>query len=153
MPRKFLHKFIPDAKSVRGNRFISKISFVVDNPHIWHLSRRSFSRAFFIGLLIAWLPLPFQMVAVAFLSVLFSANLPVSIALVWLSNPFTIPFFYYVSYVVGSYILGIDSSNFSIENFIPLFLGGFVLGLMFGVIGYFASSIWWIQLVRYRRRT
>lgn len=38
-------------------------------------------------------------------AIIFSANLPISIALVWISNPITMPFIFYLAYKLGAMIL------------------------------------------------
>jgi uncharacterized protein (DUF2062 family) len=44
-----------------------------------------------VGLFCAFIPVPFQMLLAAPSAIIFSANLPVSIALVWITNPITMP--------------------------------------------------------------
>ena len=69
------------------------------------LNRRSVSRAVLVGVFIGLLPMPFQMVAVLALLPFLSFNAPIALALVWVSNPLTMPFIFYAEYVTGNYLL------------------------------------------------
>ena len=50
----------------------------------------------------------FQMIPAAFCAVYFRANLPLSLAGVWVSNPITMPPMMYIGYEFRNVILGID---------------------------------------------
>ncbi len=58
---------------------------------LWRINCDSVSRGVAIGLFAAAIPLmPFQMVIAAFLAIIIRANLPISVAVSWISNPFTL---------------------------------------------------------------
>lgn len=61
----------------------------------------------FWGIVCAWIPLPSQMLIAAACAILFRVNLPLSIALTWISNPFTMLPILYSSYCIGSLIFGV----------------------------------------------
>ncbi len=69
------------------------------------INRKSVSRAVFWGLLIGFIPMPFQMLAVLALTPFTKFNVPIAISMVWLSNPFTMPFMYYMEYQTGNFLL------------------------------------------------
>ena len=77
----------------------------------WTFNRDSVSRSFALGLFIAFIPptpLPVHLVACALLGVYFRLNLPVLIATVFVSNPFTWVPQVAGSLWVGAKLLGLD---------------------------------------------
>jgi len=120
--------------------------------------------ALFWGLWISMLPIVgIQMVVVFLVSLLVRANLPLIVALQWISNPLTMGPIYFADYKIGMTLLkllGLDYpsnkllspnyewSEFSykellrlIDTFPPMFLGGSVLGVFFGVLAVFLYKI------------
>ena len=71
-------------------------------------SRIPFCRGVVIGIFWGWMPMFFQMIPAAYCAILFRANLPLSVAGVWISNPITMPPMRYFAYLFGNYILNID---------------------------------------------
>jgi len=94
------------------------------------------------------------------LAILIRSNLIVSVGLVWITNPITIPPIFYFTYKVGTYILGtkpIDGSmEFGYQYIIaelasiwwPLITGSIVCAIIFSVISYFLVNILWVWNVR-----
>lgn len=147
---------MPTPDKIKNLKGLGVLGSWLHNPSIWHLHRHSVSKAFLIGLFWMAIPIPSQMLASAISAVLFRANLPISVALVWISNPLTMPPIFYFNYLVGAYILGHPPSenwHFELswewmvntlgELWLPLFLGSFVVGLVLGVIGYFTVDLLW----------
>jgi uncharacterized protein (DUF2062 family) len=65
------------------------------------------ARGMAVGLWVAWTPLMgFHMLIALGLSILFRANKALAIALVWLSNPFTLIPVYLPAYLVGRFFVG-----------------------------------------------
>ena len=134
----------------------------LQNPAIWHLHRHSVSKAFFIGLFWMAIPMPSQMIAAAITAIIFRANLPLSVVLVWITNPITIPPIFYFNYLVGTYILGYESADklhFELtlewmmttlgDLWVPLFLGSFVVGIVLGLLGFLTINlIWRMQVLK-----
>ena len=155
MPKKIIKRFIPDHQTIKDNKYLKVFGSLLHNANLWHLNRHSVAKAFAVGLFCAFIPVPFQMVLAAGAAILFKANLPLSIALVWLTNPLTIPVIFYACYVVGTLILGVPEQAFTFEaswqwiveslsTIGPAFLVGCVfLAITFSVLGYVGiQSLW-----------
>ena len=96
MKSKFFKKFVPDAKTLTANPALKPLRHLLIKKHLFHLNRRSVARATFIGIFCSFIPVPWQMIIAAALCVFFRANVPLGVALVWISNPVTMgPIFYF----------------------------------------------------------
>ncbi len=108
MPKKFLRKHLPKPKDLSEHRALRPVRKWLKEPEIWHLHRRSVAGAAFIGMFCAWLPVPFQMLIAAVLAVASRCNLPMSVVLVWITNPLTMPPMFYFAYRLGAWLLNVD---------------------------------------------
>lgn len=155
MPKKLIQRFSPKPETLKNHPHLKHLGEALQNPNLWHLNRRSAAGAVAIGLFCAWMPIPFQMLLASVLAMCFSVNLPLSVALVWLSNPLTMPPLFYVAYVLGSYLLNepLVEFNFELsfewlanmfETIAPaLLLGSFILAFISAAIGYFSLRLFW----------
>lgn len=162
MPKKLLQRYMPHPGKIREIKSLEFLGDKLHAPNLWHLNRRSVSLAFAIGLWAMYTPpLPWQMVIAAVLAVYFNANLPISVALVWITNPVTWVPLYYLAYKVGSLALGQGSFDFtrfselfSIETAwelgAPLLLGCFILMNVGAALGYTVIQFLWRRSVRHR---
>lgn len=121
-------------------------------------NRKMVSRAVFIGLFIAFIPMPMQMLAVVAFIPFTRFNVPIALAMCWLSNPFTMPAMYYVEYLTGSFLLGIEttpvemtlewfSQNLS-NIFIPLYVGTAFYSISVSSLAYYLVNHLWRSSVR-----
>lgn len=114
-----------------------------------------------MGLFMAWVPVPFQMLLAAGGAILCRVNLPLSVALVWISNPLTMPPLFYGAYLTGCQLLGKPALNIDIQftwSWLisvletvapPLLLGSLVLALLSSLLGYTQIRTFWrINTVR-----
>lgn len=156
MPKKFIKRYMPDHEKIRNNTQLNKVfGTLLHDPNLLHLNRRSVSMAFFVGLFMAFVPLPTQMVMAAAIAILIRCNLPIAIGLVWISNPVTMPPLFYFAYKVGTWILGTPEHKFTFDlswewlgtelAFIwePFLLGCAISGLVFGTLGYISVRLLW----------
>jgi hypothetical protein len=107
------------------------------------------------GLFFAFVPIPFQMILAAGAAILFRINLPLSVVLVWITNPVTIPAIFYFAYLVGNWTLGTPPQATEFELTIkwfsaslngiwrPLLLGSFICGTVSGLTGYVTIRLFW----------
>lgn len=72
------------------------------------MNRRSISKGVWVGLFWGFIPMPMQMLAVMLTTPIIRFNVPVAMAMVWLSNPLTMPAMYYMEYLTGNFLLGRD---------------------------------------------
>lgn len=155
MARKIIKRFIPGPDWVKKQRSLRFLGRWIHDPNIWHLNRHSVSNAVFIGLALAFFPLPLQMLLAAALAVLSRANLPLSVVLVWISNPLTMAPIFYSAYLVGLAVTGAPVNEFDFElswNWLshglaavwqPFLLGCLLCGLFFGSLGYATVRLAW----------
>ncbi|MCL6414778.1 DUF2062 domain-containing protein [Aestuariirhabdus sp. Z084] len=155
MPRKLIKRYLPDPQTIKGNRYLSFLGHRIHDANLWHLNRRSAATAFFVGIFCAFLPIPFQMVVAATLAVIFRCNLPLSVALVWISNPITMPAIFYFTYKVGCYLFDTPIRDLTFEFtaewieaemsaiWQPLLGGSLVTGTIVGAFCYFIIRFYW----------
>ncbi|MBI1194276.1 MAG: DUF2062 domain-containing protein [Gammaproteobacteria bacterium] len=160
MAKRLLKRFVPDHKVIKEHKLLRSFGTFLHNPNLWHLNRRSVPKAFAIGLFMAFVPVPFQMWLSAGAAIVFEANLPISVALVWLTNPLTMPPIFYFCYLVGTWILDAPEQAFAFELtwdwlihkmayiWEPFLLGCFVLGTISAILGYFVIKLFWVFRVR-----
>ena len=106
--KKFFKKYTPDRDTVKSNKMLNFLGSSLFHEELWKFNRISFCRATAIGVFLGWMPMLFQMIPAAYFAVVFRANLPLSVAGVWISNPITMPPMMYFAYLVGNWLLNLD---------------------------------------------
>ena len=114
MPRRFLKRYMPSPERIKESKSLRFMGSMLHDPNLWHLNRHSVARAMAIGLFVSMLPLPMQMLISASVAMPARANLPISVGLVWLTNPVTMPMIFFAEYKVGTLLLG--APNFVIST-------------------------------------
>lgn len=117
MPRKFFRKYLPHADAVRSHRLVSPFSGWLAHPNLWHLNRRSVSRAVGIGLFAGLMPGPLQMLTALLLGIPLRANLPVALLMTLYTNPLTIVPLYLLAFAYGRLILQENHHPVAVEPF------------------------------------
>jgi uncharacterized protein (DUF2062 family) len=155
MAKKIIQRFMPNQESIKNHKSLQFLGDRLHEPNLWHLNRQSVAKAFAIGLFFAWVPLPTQMAMAAFAAIYFRANMAISVALVWVSNPLTMPPLYYGAYVLGLWVLQIPPSTEEIEFTLdtvlsglggiwePFLIGCFIIGVICSFLGYFGIKALW----------
>ncbi|MFN3786193.1 MAG: DUF2062 domain-containing protein [Thiothrix sp.] len=155
MPRKFLRKWYPDPEKLKEHKQLQFLGDTLNIPCLWYFNRRNVATAFAIGLGCMWLPIPFQSLLAAVLAVLFRANLPLSVVLVFITNPITMPPMLYGAYLLGANILGASTAGFNFEASLewlthgllliwkPFFLGVSIMAIASALLGYYGVQLLW----------
>lgn len=165
MPKHLIKRITPDHKVIREHRHLRIFGKRLHDANLWHLNRRSASGAFAVGLFTAFMPLPFQMVIAAAAAIVFRVNLPLSIVLVWATNPITIPPLFYGAYRIGAWILGTPPIELELELSVdymmnelgevwePLLFGCLLCGFVSATIGYSViRGLWRWHIIKHLKQ-
>lgn len=128
-------------------------------PELFGTNRRAVTRALLVGLFIAFIPMPGQMVAVVLLTPFVRFNVLIALGTVWLTNPATMPFIYFAEYEIGRVVLmqpPLPEMQVSLtwfrENFervvLPLYTGALFLSTGISVSVFIAADRLWVRSVR-----
>lgn len=166
MAKKFFQQLAPDAAKLKQYRSLRWLGNSLEDPNIWHLNRQSVARAFLIGFIVAFMPIPLQMFIAGACALWFHANLPIAVMLVWMTNPVTFAPMFYAAYRVGAWLLQQEPMPIAFEPSFdilieqisqvwqPLLLGSTVCGVLTGLIAY--AIIWrlwrWQVISRWEER-
>ncbi len=171
MARKLIRRYLPNRQTIRGYRPLRVFGRLLHDPNIWHLNRYSTSGAVAVGLFMAFMPIPFQMVAAGGLAIMLRLNLPLAVALVWVTNPITIPPLFLFCYNIGTCEIGNVYQELAfawswewfraelVQRSEPLLVGCSIVGFLSALAGYFSARMLWRWHVirawenRKRRRT
>src|SRR5580700_1978539 len=166
--RRWLKRVTPNRHSLEKIWCVKRLTALFPDRSCWTFNRSGVTRAFALGLFIAFIPptplLPVHLVICAMLGVYFRLNLPVLVATVFVSNPFTWVPQVAGSLWVGAKLLGLDLMPFlrAISHHTlwadmgvlwpPLLLGALVLGLIAAACGYVLAQAAWRARVIYQLR-
>lgn len=105
-----LRRHIPSRDAIRANPRLSWFHPWLNDPKLWHWSRRGVAMGValgvFFGLLIPIAQIPVSVTA----AVVLRANIPVAIASTLVSNPVTFAPIYYGAYKLGLWVTGADKA-------------------------------------------
>lgn len=166
--KKQISRYLPSQQDLQKHYYLRRFNTVIRQPRLWHCNRHSIAIACFIGLFVAMIPLPMQMLIAASSAALFQANLPLSVSLVWISNPITMPPIFYFAYQLGANLLQVETvslSNatlspdaFALDNitsnflsvWLPLLTGSLLIGTVLGLAGFYTVNWIWRRNVLLR---
>jgi uncharacterized protein (DUF2062 family) len=161
MPRKFLKRFFPAPEQIRSHESLRFLGALLHDANLWHLNRRSVAGAFAVGLFVCFIPVPMQMALAAIVAVIFRVNLPISVSLVWVTNPLTMPVLFYFAYVAGVLVLGVELEPFAFEfsadwlflelgtRWRPFLLGCLIMASLSSLLGFvLVRLLWRLHLVK-----
>ena len=160
--KKFFKDNLPKPEDLKKYKALSILGDSIFEKNLWIINKHTLSRALAIGLFWGWMPMFFQMIPAAFCAVYFRANLPLSLAGVWISNPITMPPMMYIGYEFGNFVLGIDplfdkfQASFewigSVFSLIwePLLVGTMIIGVSSAIIGFISVHFFW-KIIAYKK--
>jgi uncharacterized protein (DUF2062 family) len=141
----------------------SKICDLIRKYHIpkeyISINRRSITKGIFWGLFFGFIPMPFQMLAVLALTPFMKFNVPIAMTMVWLSNPLTMPFMYYMEYQTGNFLLDLPplpdlkltlawfQENLS-DIVLPLYVGTIPYSLFVSGGVYLIVNFLWVRSIK-----
>nr|WP_207184496.1 DUF2062 domain-containing protein [Rubrivivax gelatinosus] len=171
-----MRRWLPDAESIRSNRWLRWLGPALHHPRLWHLSRRGLALGmalgFFFGLLVPLAQIPLSAAA----AVALRANVPAAVASTLVSNPLTFGPLYYAAWRLGSAVLGEPAQppaalvapevepaadvswwQRAVQRILgvgkPLLLGLAMMATGVGITTYFVvSAIWRLKVLWKRRR-
>ena len=151
MIRKTLKK---TTKSDKLKEFLKKYKI---NPEFLSTNRKMITRGLMLGLFIAFIPMPMQMAATLLFMPFFRFNVPMAVATVWITNPFTMPPIYVIEYYTGSFFLGTEITDVQMslewftdnidDIFIPLYTGALFYSVTSSVLAYYLVRFFWKRSV------
>jgi uncharacterized protein (DUF2062 family) len=159
--KKLIQRYVPGKKVFDETSNLGPLHKFTHDPYIWHLNRRSVSGGVAVGLFCAYLPMPMETLVAAALAIILRVNLPISVALVWISNPLTWIPMYGAGYMVGAHLLNIPPVSYEdmtiawlLDQALPLWLGSIILGALLSAVGYIITRIlWrWLSIRSWKRR-
>ena len=111
MAKHFFQFWLPSPERVNSLKIIKIFGKYASNPQLWYVNRKSISKAVFIGTFWGILPIPLHSALIIITVLLFEANLPISLLLAWIMNPFTIVPILIFAFWIGTQIYGVHMIN------------------------------------------
>lgn len=170
---KRLKKMLPTRDELKNHPHLKHFGDWLHHPNLWHFNRKSVAGAVGLGLFACFLPVPGQMAVSGTLAILLRRNVPISVAMVWLTNPLTMAPVFYITYTFGAFLTGAAPLNLNEVTFsqitlewveskadliwLPFLVGSVATGMISGAMGYFGVlAIWrwriWNMLAKKRAK-
>lgn len=150
---------MPTREELLANRWLRPFAAHLSSPLIWRFNRRGVSRGAALGLFSGFAVPIAQTPFAAVFAVGARANLPVAALSTFITNPLTVPFIYYLAYLVGSTLLRVKVETIFalspdagfIERSVmwlvtlagPTYVGLLVFAAVSAAIGYFGVNLGW----------
>lgn len=155
--RESLKKRLPTKDSLLQWRILRAFEEHIHDHNLWHFHRRGVARGVAIGLFCAYLPIPWEMIPAALVAIWLRGNLPLSVALVWITNPLTWVPLYAPGYLLGAWLLGQPVPSWDqiglgtlTKGYGALWLGCVIIGAVLAFLGF--HLVHWIWNLRAAER-
>lgn len=146
--------------------FMQPFRVLLEHPVYWALNRRNVTRAFALGVFLAFVPLPGSFLLAAILALILRLNVPAAVAGTLVNNPLTMVPLFFSAYWVGTQLLGVPERAVEFHMtwewlrtgllpiWKPFLLGCLVMGMLSALAGYaILGGLWHVTLVmKYHRR-
>ncbi len=159
--KRVLQRYLPQRHAIHSHRSLKFLGDRLHDPLLWHLNRHAVAGGISVGLFVAFIPIPLQMVLAAIVAIALRVNVPAAVLGAWFTNPLTMAPVFLLSYRIGAFLLRQSASvtDFEISlpwlretldhTWQPLLLGSLVLGVLCAVLGNILVRVLWrLHLVR-----
>lgn len=158
-----IRKHMPSREEMAQNKYLAPIAHRFLSPELWRFTRRSVPRGIALGLFAAFIIPIGQIFLAAFLALPLRANVPLAALLTFVTNPFTLAFWFPIANRVGAFMVQIDANTanqaaaqlqggwleWAGEMAGLAILGFVVLAVVTPIIGYFISKgVWRVFIAR-----
>ncbi|MCJ2182289.1 DUF2062 domain-containing protein [Novosphingobium sp. 1949] len=164
-----LHKRMPSREDVARNKWLAPVAGRALSPELWRFTRRSVPRGVALGLFAAFIVPLGQIFLACLLAFPARANVAVAALLTFVTNPFTLPFWFVVANRVGHFFLRPDSAqevvqtagnadvfwsdvNWFAHSAGQAAIGFVVLAVVSAVLGYFVAGWVWRFWIGHKHR-
>jgi len=148
-----LKQRLPSREQLREIKSLRFLGDLIFETNLWAFNRHSVSFAILAGGFCCFMPMPFQMIPCLFLCIWWRCNVPLAVAIVWLSNPITMGPMMYFCYRLGLLLLGQATGEFpsNLDAIVrqlpmvwqPLLLGCVLCGSAVGGTGFVLVRLYW----------
>lgn len=107
----FLKKQLPKRDDLHREGPLHWFGERLQHAELWQFQRQAVAKAIACGLFSAFIPLPGQTLVAALLAYISRANLPIALAMTWVTNPITFIPINYGIYKIGQWLTG-DSTPY-----------------------------------------
>jgi uncharacterized protein (DUF2062 family) len=156
--KSWLRRNLPSPRKLRESRQIRFFGELLHDPRLWHLNRRSVAGGVAVGGFCMFFPPLGQIFVAAAVAIRARVNLPITLVVVSITNPLTMPAIYYVCYRIGALFLGHPPIEFRTEFWLdydnwlgilaPLLLGNLLCAIVCSTLGYFVVQGLWRRRLR-----
>ena len=101
---------MPKREEMARNKYLAPIAHRFLSPELWRFTRRSVPRGVALGLFCGFIIPVGQIFLAAFLALPARANVPLSAAVTFITNPITFPFWVLIANKVGRIVLNIEAA-------------------------------------------
>jgi uncharacterized protein len=155
-----IHSELPTRHQLAQHRWLAPIAHRLTEHGLWHAKTESVARGVAIGLFWAFLLPVAQILVAAAHSVWWRANIPVAAGVTLITNPFTIGFWLWLAYQVGSLFVAPDATVPAAEGWVgtlqalgwPTVLGMVLFAVCGAALGYFGVKLFSRASLAWRMR-